>query len=1378
MSYQQVGTSDSYENWSAPNIEETKQVKPIEVRATIEAWYPPVKDPPIILKDVDVTFEPGTMTALMGASGAGKTSLLNVLSGKALGTLVGEILLNNAPVNYGNIKNVCNFVPQDDLMYDSLTVSEALMYYAQLRVLKDSFDMPATESYRQELVSNYIIRLGLDYVKDVKIGNVLNPGISGGQRKRVSVGMELMNNPSLLFLDEPTSGLDSAIQEELMDFINELLLKNMTIVCTIHAPSANVFMKFGNLLLLARNQGLGNGSVAFYGSTSESIQYFNDLGKPMPEFVNPAEHILDCTNAEYTPMSLPGFWKFRRLWVFYRSLPIVFHNPTANHRIETEVLQLTGYLLMVTMTSDIPRLRTFAERVLRSDRTFKAEKQPADDTIPYFVITRFLILLISEMMPDDEIDGLCSERFFYSVDTDRDGELSVDELAEVFGQLFLFDFIRFMPHVGQERFKQVVVKPMHALLLAAAPGDQVTYRHYKNFMEMRIALREHVKESAGTSSKNLVDGYANAEDLQRMTAEPTTLDFMAQLDVLTRRAFYAWSRDQQMVKSVITLAIGLPFIISILYINTEVSQKKFQDVVSLCFLTLVTSMSTPLSSRETDPLAHEPVIEVTSEGLVRRRSSRVFNPSLSAIVLSFMLYFFVELHAGDAEFEGWVSLFGALVSIVIYACMTGLSLGIITDNLANATAWVVPILLCNVMFSGFIVTADSIPVYFVWIYYLSAFHYCFSCMMVTMFAGADLGCDSDASSTDCPFGPDGTGDDVLEFYEIEFDTYRPNMLLVWFFIGVTIVNGYALLYSRLKINLVVKNTEDAEGKTDLGFFENITRDYAIASYIFRQEDIMEFIASLALTGITIICTIHAPSASVYMKFTNLLLLARNQGVGHGSVAFYGSTSESIQYFNDLGKPLPEFVNPAEHILDCTNAEYTPMSLPSFWKFRRLWVFYRSLPIVFHNPTGDHQMQVLQLTGYLLMVTMTSDIPPLRTFAERVLSSDRTFKSFLEIFADFSGCIDLANLGEFNLQYLLQRETAAPDSFALTPPKPPHRTTSSSVSFQTPPSEAETPVGLKPGGTPQIQKAPSAAGEDYATSAGCKVGDAVRRLQGGGAALGSAARLYVRANPDVDVTFEPGTMTALMGASGAGKTSLLNVLSGKALGTLNDLMYDVLTVTELLTYHAQLRIVNGPNGLPATDQYHDELVARLIARLGLTYVKDVQIGDCLNPGISGGQRKRVSVGMELMDNPSLLFLDEPTTGLDSAVQDSAQSQHAMFSLTRVEALDVFKVMGFDKVFGTSSKNLVDGYANAEDLQRMTAEPMTLGFLAQLDILCRRGFYAWSRDSQMVKSVITLAIALPFIISILYINAEISQEKFQDVASLCFISLITSMSSPLS
>ncbi|KAK3265201.1 hypothetical protein CYMTET_26094 [Cymbomonas tetramitiformis] len=103
------------------------------------------------------------------------------------------------------------------------------------------------------------------------------------------------------------------------------------------------------------------------------------------------------------------------------------------------------------------------------------------------------------------------------------------------------------------------------------------------------------------------------------------------------------------------------------------------------------------------------------------------------------------------------------------------------------------------MFCGYIITADAIPVYFVWIYYLSAAHYCFSAMMVTLFAGADLGCDSDASSTDCPFGPDGTGDDVLEAYEIQFDTYMPNMMLIWVMIGVTILWGYALLYSRLKV---------------------------------------------------------------------------------------------------------------------------------------------------------------------------------------------------------------------------------------------------------------------------------------------------------------------------------------------------------------------------------------------------------------------------------------------------------------------------------------------------------------------------------------------------------------------------------------------------
>ncbi|KAK3265202.1 hypothetical protein CYMTET_26095 [Cymbomonas tetramitiformis] len=556
--------------------------------------------------------------------------------------------------------------------------------------------------------------------------------------------------------------------------------------------------------------------MAFYGSTSQSIQYFNDLGKPLPEFVNPAEHILDCTNAEYTPMSLPNFWKFRRLWVFYRSLPIVFHNSTGDHQMQ--LLQLTGYLLMVTMTLAIPPLKTFAERVLSSDRTFKsfleifadfsgcidlanlgdfnlqdllqremsasfdankgpgknliiaiteaanqlsdtrwirnlhtefafrceghkgnigikdsaqsqhamfsltrvealdvfkvmgfdkvfgqtmceaildivisiphnmpAEIQPSDDTIPYFEITRFLILLISQMMPDDEIDELCSERFFYSADTDRDGELSVDELAEVIGQLFLVDFIRFVPQVGQARFKQMVVKPMHTLLLAAAPGDQVTYRHYKNFMEMRIALREHVKESAGTSSKNLVDGYANAEDLQRMTAEPMTLGFLAQLDILCRRGFYAWSRDSQMVKSVITLAIALPFIISILYINAEISQEKFQDVASLCFISLITSMSSPLSSTVLAfPAERAIVMREYTNGCydilpfyISKIILLITTRCLSSIVLSFMLYFFVELHAGGANFDGFMSLFGVLFSIVIFACMTGLSLGII-----------------------------------------------------------------------------------------------------------------------------------------------------------------------------------------------------------------------------------------------------------------------------------------------------------------------------------------------------------------------------------------------------------------------------------------------------------------------------------------------------------------------------------------------------------------------------------------------------------------------------------------------------------------------------------------------------------------------------
>ncbi|KAK3245888.1 hypothetical protein CYMTET_44561, partial [Cymbomonas tetramitiformis] len=365
QSYQQLSTSDNFSTFEDASLHSNK-VKPIEIKAMIEAWYPPVKDPPMILKDVDVTFEPGTITALMGSSGAGKTSLLNVLSGKALGTMVGEISMNDSPVVYGNIKHVCNFVPQDDLMYDQLSVQEALMFYAKLRLVQSPDGSRATDEYHRECVSTLITRLGLDHVKDVKIGNCMDPGISGGQRKRVSVGMELMNSPSILFLDEPTSGLDSAIQEEIMEFIRELVAENMTIVCTIHAPSASVYMKFTNLLLLARNQGVETGSMAFYGSTSESIQYFNDLGKPLPEFANPAEHVLNCINADFTPMTLPQFWRFRQLWVFYRSLPIISKDP------QMQLQQLIGFLMSSTTSSDMNAVKSFAEKILKSDRSFKS----------------------------------------------------------------------------------------------------------------------------------------------------------------------------------------------------------------------------------------------------------------------------------------------------------------------------------------------------------------------------------------------------------------------------------------------------------------------------------------------------------------------------------------------------------------------------------------------------------------------------------------------------------------------------------------------------------------------------------------------------------------------------------------------------------------------------------------------------------------------------------------------------------------------------------------------------------------------------------------------------------------------------------------------
>mmetsp|Transcript_39200 Transcript_39200/g.92898 ORF Transcript_39200/g.92898 Transcript_39200/m.92898 type:complete len:734 (+) Transcript_39200:104-2305(+) len=230
---------------------------------------------------------PGEVLALMGPSGSGKTSLLSLLGGRASRSITteGDILFNGKPPGKW-IKRRMGFVLQDDLLYADLTVYETLFFAALLR-------LPRTMSReeKRERVESVIQTLGLERCKNTIIGGFMRRGVSGGERKRVSVGHEMLINPSIIFLDEPTSGLDSTTALSLMSTLQALAAGGRAVVTTIHQPSSRIFQGIPKLMLLAE------GRVLYYGSNGACVDWFGGLGSPCPFGINVADFILDLANA-------------------------------------------------------------------------------------------------------------------------------------------------------------------------------------------------------------------------------------------------------------------------------------------------------------------------------------------------------------------------------------------------------------------------------------------------------------------------------------------------------------------------------------------------------------------------------------------------------------------------------------------------------------------------------------------------------------------------------------------------------------------------------------------------------------------------------------------------------------------------------------------------------------------------------------------------------------------------------------------------------------------------------------------------------------------------------------------------------------------------
>ncbi|KAJ4753980.1 ABC transporter G family member 2 [Rhynchospora pubera] len=258
-----------------------------------------------LLDSVSGEAREGELFAILGASGSGKSTLIDALANRIVReSLNGTICLNGENLESRLLKVLSAYVMQDDLLYPMLTVKETLMYAAEFRLPRS-----VSKEKKKKRVEELITQLGLEAATNTIIGDEGHRGVSGGERRRVSIGIDIVHDPILLFLDEPTSGLDSTSAFMVVEVLKKIARRGSIVMLSIHQPSYRILNLLDRVLFLSRGQ------TVFYGPPSSLSMYFAEFGTPIPDNENPTEFALDqIREREATMDGARELVEFNKTW--------------------------------------------------------------------------------------------------------------------------------------------------------------------------------------------------------------------------------------------------------------------------------------------------------------------------------------------------------------------------------------------------------------------------------------------------------------------------------------------------------------------------------------------------------------------------------------------------------------------------------------------------------------------------------------------------------------------------------------------------------------------------------------------------------------------------------------------------------------------------------------------------------------------------------------------------------------------------------------------------------------------------------------------------------------------------------------------------------
>lgn len=396
-----------------------------------------------ILIDLNGVMKPG-LNAIMGATGSGKSSFLDVLAArKDPSGLSGEVLINGTP-QPPNFKCLSGYVVQDDVVMGTLTVRENFRFSAALRLPSS-----ISQEEKEHKVNKLIQELGLSRVADSRVGTQLIRGISGGERKRTNIGMELIIDPPVLFLDEPTTGLDASTANSVLLLLKRMAKHGRTIILSIHQPRYSIYRLFDSLTLLV------TGKQVYHGPAQRALEYFSDIGYTCEPHNNPADFFLDVINGDSTAVVLSNMDKEHQDLEATSKQGIedklVEEYRRSSYYIETKeelesiisVKQTTNFVPSRTITYSTNFLTQF-RWVLK--RTFLNLMLNPQTSIAQVAVTIFLALIVGAIffnVSDDPNSGI-QNRFgalFFIVVNQCFSSLSSAELFITERKLFIHEYI-------------------------------------------------------------------------------------------------------------------------------------------------------------------------------------------------------------------------------------------------------------------------------------------------------------------------------------------------------------------------------------------------------------------------------------------------------------------------------------------------------------------------------------------------------------------------------------------------------------------------------------------------------------------------------------------------------------------------------------------------------------------------------------------------------------------------------------------------------------------------------------------------------------------------------------------------------------------------